>query len=149
MKVIEPLSLDMTELIRGQRAGWALERPFYTDRALFELEMERVILRQWLYAGHVSRIPRPGDYFTYQVGTEPFIILRGDDGEVRALLNVCRHKGAKLCLDGAGSVKKLVCPYHQWLYDTDGASCGRATCRTASIPLSSASTAPTSKSPTA
>jgi phenylpropionate dioxygenase-like ring-hydroxylating dioxygenase large terminal subunit len=121
MKVTEPRSLEMTELIRGQRAGWALERPFYTDPALFEREMERVILRQWLYAGHISRIPHPGDYFTYQVGAEPFLILRGDDGEVRALLNVCRHKGAKLCLEGSGSVRKLVCPYHQWLYDTDGA----------------------------
>src|SRR5437588_3594148 len=111
---------DLGRLIAARRPGWALERRFYTDPALFELELERLFFRQWLYAGHASRIPNPGDYFTYQVGQEPLLLIRGDDGKVRALFNLCRHKGSRICLEECGTVRKLVCPYHQWVYERDG-----------------------------
>lgn len=112
--------MNLETLIAAQRPGWGLDRPFYRDPEIFAREMERIFERQWLFAGHESRIPRPGEYFTYQVGDEPLVIIRGEDGAVRALVNICRHRGSKLCTDPCGSVKKLVCPYHQWVYETDG-----------------------------
>src|SRR2546423_431830 len=111
---------ELPSLIAAQEPGWALERPFYTDPALFEVELEWLFFRQWLYAGHESRIPNPGDYFTYQVGQEPLFLICGDDGEVRALFNICRHKGSRICLEKCGTVRKLVCPYHKWVYERDG-----------------------------
>src|SRR5438270_5097779 len=107
-------------LIARQKPGWALERPFYTDPALFEAELELLFFRQWLYTGHESRIPNAGDYFTYQVGQEPLLLIRGDDGQVRGFFNICRHKGSRICLEPCGTALKLVCPYHQWVYERDG-----------------------------
>ena len=57
-------------LLAGHRAGWGLERDFYTDPGIFAVEMERIFRREWLFAGHHSRIPNPGDYFTFSVGGE-------------------------------------------------------------------------------
>lgn len=111
---------DLQQLLSEQRDGWTLSRPFYREPAIFEQEMERIFSREWLFAGHIARIPHPGDYFTYKVGSEPLVIIRGQDGAVNAVWNVCRHRGALICLEPCGSVKKLVCPYHQWVYETDG-----------------------------
>jgi len=110
----------LADLVAAQRVGWSLDRPFYTDEEIYRLDLEAIFKRYWLYAGHASRIPRPGDYFTYQVGDEPLIVIRGADGEVNALYNVCRHRGSLVCLGESGHVKKLACPYHQWIYETDG-----------------------------
>ena len=110
----------LADLIAAQREGWSLDRLFYTDEEIYRLDLEAIFKRYWLYAGHASRIPRPGDYVTYQVGDEPLIIIRGADDEVNALYNVCRHRGSLVCLGESGHVKKLACPYHQWIYETDG-----------------------------
>jgi phenylpropionate dioxygenase-like ring-hydroxylating dioxygenase large terminal subunit len=110
----------LAELIARQQPGFSLERSLYTDPAIFALDMERVYLRQWLFAGHVSRIPRPGDYFLHTIAGESIILIRRPDESVRALFNVCRHRGSQLCLQESGTAKKLVCPYHAWVYETDG-----------------------------
>ena len=65
-------------------------------------------------------MPEPGDYVTIEIGAYSLIIVRDDDEEVRALHNVCRHRGSRLLEDPCGSVGNLVCPYHQWTYRTDG-----------------------------
>lgn len=108
------------QLVERSRPGYSLEQPFYTDPDVFALDLERVTFRHWQYAGHVSRLSRPGDYFLYDLAGESLVILRGHDGPVRAFFNVCRHRGSRVCLEEAGTVKKLVCPYHAWVYDTDG-----------------------------
>jgi phenylpropionate dioxygenase-like ring-hydroxylating dioxygenase large terminal subunit len=113
-------SCTLEELVARQRPGFSLEQPFYTDPAIFELDMQRIYGRHWQYVGHVSRIPARGDYFLYTLGRESIIIIRGDKGEVHALFNVCRHRGSHICVAEAGSAKKLVCPYHAWVYDLDG-----------------------------
>lgn len=98
-------------------------REFYHSEELFEREMERVFHRQWLYFGQLSQIPDAGDYLAVEViGGENVIAVRGADGEVRAFLNVCRHRGALLCPRGSGHVQRsrIVCPYHQWTYSPDG-----------------------------
>lgn len=110
----------VAELIRLRRPGFALQQRFYTSPQIFERDMQRVYMRYWLFAGHISRIPEPGDYFTYEVAGESIILIRGAGGKIHGLFNVCRHRGSRLCLEEAGSAKHLVCPYHAWTYGHDG-----------------------------
>ena len=111
----------LEQLYDGYRPGWTLPGPFYTDRDLFEAEAKSIFGRHWLFAGHSCQIPRPGDYFTYQAGGDPIIVIRADDGGINALHNTCRHRGSRLCAHGAGYARRLVCPYHNWTYDGNGA----------------------------
>ena len=71
-------------------------------------------------AGHESQIPNNGDYIVARMDKESAIVVRGDDGQIRAFANVCRHRGSLVCLNNAGSVRKFVCPYHGWTYDVNG-----------------------------
>src|SRR5581483_8943858 len=111
---------DLATLIAQRRAGWSLERPFYTDPSIFARDLERVFMRHWLFAGHVSQVRNPGDYFLFEIGSESLIVIRGQDHQVRALFNVCRHRGSRLCAEAAGNKRSLVCPYHQWVFKCDG-----------------------------
>lgn len=115
-------SADLTQLIREHDPGHALARDFYTDPDIFDLDMERMLLRHWFCAGHVSSIPRAGDYIIVDLGSESIILVRNSTGEVRALLNVCRHRGSRLCAGSSGKAPaaRLTCPYHAWTYDLDG-----------------------------
>ena len=108
------------ELIADYRPGYALEQRFYTDPGIYELELERVINRNWVLAGHVSELPEPGDFKVFDVGRESAIIVRSEDGELRAFANVCRHRGSRICLDKNGSGRQFACPYHGWIYHLDG-----------------------------
>jgi phenylpropionate dioxygenase-like ring-hydroxylating dioxygenase large terminal subunit len=115
-------STDLAARIRSCQPGRALARDFYTDPAIFAHDMDRMLLRHWFCAGHVSSIPRAGDYLVVDLGQESIIIIRNSGGEVRALLNVCRHRGSRLCTGRAGKAQsaRLTCPYHAWTYDLDG-----------------------------
>lgn len=112
---------EIQKLIAARRPGWCLDQPFYADESILQADLERVFRRYWLFVGHACQIPHPGDYFTYTLGRDPLLILRDDDGQIQALFNVCRHRGSLLCEPGSGHVKKLVCPYHQWVYEKNGA----------------------------
>jgi hypothetical protein len=70
----------ITELIQRQQPGFSLEQAFYTDPAIFELDLAQVFAAHWQYVGHISRIPNPGAYFLYQFGRESLIITRAEDG---------------------------------------------------------------------
>jgi Rieske 2Fe-2S family protein len=111
----------LSDLIGRHRPGYGLEQPFYTDPEIFATDMERIFQRYWLYAGHVSQIANPGDFFTFEVGPESLVVIRGRDQRINALFNVCRHRGARVCLEESGHAKRLTCPYHHWVYDCDGA----------------------------
>ena len=111
---------SLAELISERQPGRALEQRFYTDAAIYELELERVVYRNWIVAGHASELPEPGDFKTFNVGRESAILVRGGDGELRAFANVCRHRGSLVCLESHGNTDKFMCPYHGWLYDIDG-----------------------------
>jgi phenylpropionate dioxygenase-like ring-hydroxylating dioxygenase large terminal subunit len=113
-------SPDIMELVENHRPGWSLDQPFYTSNEVFQQDLERIWMHYWIYVGHVSQLPERGAYFTVQFGEEPVILLRDDTGGVRAFSNVCRHRGSLICNEDQGQVKKLVCPYHQWVYDLDG-----------------------------
>lgn len=109
------------EVLMGKhRQGWGLEQPFYTSPQIFEAEWERIWKKYWLFAGTTAEIPKAGDYFTYKAYHDSIIIIRGDKGEVHAHYNTCRHRGSVVCLEEKGNAPKLMCPYHQWVYNKDG-----------------------------
>jgi len=110
----------VSDLLKQFRTDWSLPQPFYNDPRVFAWDLERIFLKDWLLIDHASRIPRPGDYFLFEVAGESIIVTRGKDGEVHALLNVCRHRGSRVCLEPSGSAQALVCPYHAWSYALDG-----------------------------
>jgi carnitine monooxygenase subunit len=95
--------------------GWV-----YHDADYFGVEMERVIRPAWQIVCHVSDAPRAGDWRTIDLLGESVVVVRGDDGVVRAFANVCRHRAMRIVDGEAGSAKKLVCPYHAWVYELDG-----------------------------
>lgn len=111
---------DLNQLIDRQRERHSLTREFYTDPDIYERDVERIFLRSWLYAGHQSEIPHPGDWFLFDFAGESVIIARGADGAINAMLNVCRHRGSRVCVEQSGCAKRLICPYHGWTYDLDG-----------------------------
>ena len=112
---------ELAHHLAPYRPGWSLPRAFYSDEALYRVDVERIWRRGWLFAGHGCELRNPGDWLTVQVDTDSIIVIRGDDGRVRALHTVCRHRGSQLVTPGRGSAKRIVCPYHQWTYDTAGA----------------------------
>ena len=112
--------VSIDELIARQKPGYALEQRFYTDPDIYALELERIIGRNWILAGHVSELPGPGDFKVLNVANESAIIVRGSDGNINAFANVCRHRGSLVCLEAQGSTRKFSCPYHGWMYDIDG-----------------------------
>ena len=111
---------SIAELIADYQQGYSLDQRFYTDPAIFELELERIITRNWILAGHQSELPEPGDFKVLNVANESAIIVRGSDGILKGFANVCRHRGSLVCLESKGSTRKFVCPYHGWMYDIDG-----------------------------
>lgn len=111
---------SLATLIARQKPGFSLEQPFYTDSEIFERDLAAVVAKQWLYVDHVTRLPEAGDYLLYRVAGEEIILARGDDGEIRAFYNVCRHRGSRVCLVSSGNTKSFTCPYHGWTYALDG-----------------------------
>jgi Rieske 2Fe-2S family protein len=94
---------------------------YYTDPAIFEQEKRNIFEKQWLYVCRAQDVPAPGRFVRASVGDENVIVVRGRDQKLRAFLNVCRHRGATLCLTDSGDVGRSVrCPYHSWSYRLDG-----------------------------
>ena len=108
------------DLLTRQRPGYSLDQAFYVDPDLFALDLERIHYRDWLYAIPACAVPKPGSYVTHRVGAYGLMIVRGQDGQIRAFHNTCRHRGSIICKGASGHVPKLVCPYHQWTYELDG-----------------------------
>ncbi len=108
------------EAISGLIEPGRIHRRVYTDADIFELEMERIFGRAWVFVGHESQVPNPGDYRTTDIGRQPVILIRHSDGGVRVLRNRCSHRGARICNAPCGTMKRLTCPYHGWSFDTDG-----------------------------
>lgn len=93
----------------------------YIDPDFFALERAAVWHRTWLYAGHIDQLPEPGSFFLWTYGSAPILVLRGDDGEIRAFYNTCRHRGAPVVRAQEGKAgTTLVCGYHGWTYDRQG-----------------------------
>jgi Rieske 2Fe-2S family protein len=115
-------SIDLDDMIARHAPGRALEREFYTDSRIFERDMERMLLRHWFCAGHAAAVPHAGDFLLVELGAESVIVVRTQNGAVKALLNVCRHRGSRICAVRSGNAPagRFTCPYHAWTYDLNG-----------------------------
>jgi phenylpropionate dioxygenase-like ring-hydroxylating dioxygenase large terminal subunit len=110
----------LNTLLKNYQPGFSLEQAFYTSEEVLAAEWKYIFHRHWLYAGTVAQIKKPGDYFLYQLANDNIIIIRGNNDEVYAHYNTCTHRGSAICLQEKGNAPKLVCPYHQWVFDKDG-----------------------------
>ena len=111
---------EMVDLLASRQKFFSLPQPFYTDPALYELDLKGIWERQWIFAGPSCQIPEPGDYFTLTIGRSSILVLRDRTRTIRAFYNTCRHRGSKLCETERGRLSSIVCPYHQWTYDFTG-----------------------------
>ena len=112
---------QIKSLIKSQKSNHSLDQQFYVDDIIFKLDLENFFFKQWVFIGHVSRIPNVGDYFLFNIGNESLIIIRDKNDVIHAHFNVCRHRGSRICLEEEGNKKLLICPYHAWSYKIDGA----------------------------
>jgi len=97
----------------------ALDASYYTDPHAFERDKKRILFRTWQYAGHVSQVEKPGDYFAFSICEQNLFTVRGADHVVRSFFNVCMHRAHQV-VEGSGNKRVLVCPYHAWTYELDG-----------------------------
>jgi len=114
---VPDLSRRLSEFVEPYR----VRREVYTDPAIFELEMQRIHERVWVYCGHESQVPKPGDYYAVQIGRQPMVMVRGADGKVNVLYNRCPHRGNMMVGDRHGSSGEFFrCSYHAWTFHHDG-----------------------------
>ncbi|ABQ67299.1 Rieske (2Fe-2S) domain protein [Rhizorhabdus wittichii RW1] len=107
-------------LLDERKPHHSLPQPFYRDADLFDHDMEAIFHRSWLLVGFEAELAEPGSYLALTIGRSPILLVRQKDGTVAGFFNSCRHRGAQICADGHGRAARLVCPYHQWTYGTDG-----------------------------
>ncbi len=101
-----------------------MDQIFYQDPDVYQRELDRIFMKSWLYTGHISQVPNIGDYFLYELANESVIITRDSKNTIKALINVCRHRGSRVCLKSCGQQKSFVCPYHGWVFKLDGSLLG-------------------------
>lgn len=113
-------SADIQELVSRREKGKSLEAPFYNASEILDLDIAVIFNRHWIFVAVEPELPEPGDCITVEVGRASILLLRGDDMEIRAFHNVCRHRGAKLIDERATTIGNIVCRYHGWTYNEDG-----------------------------
>jgi phenylpropionate dioxygenase-like ring-hydroxylating dioxygenase large terminal subunit len=119
-RTLDALLDDLAEYLGlPETRCFSLSREAYISQELYELEVKEIFEKSWLCVGRDEYVPKAGDYYTIDVMDEPVIIVRGADGTVRALNAACRHR-SMLVVQGRGNAKHFICPYHAWVYGTDG-----------------------------
>ncbi len=98
-----------------------VHRLCYTDQDIFDLEIKNIFEKTWQYCGHDTQIPKAGDFFTFQIGRQPMVMVRAEDGKIHVLYNRCAHRGVQVCGSRKGHAEgALTCPYHSWRFHFDG-----------------------------
>lgn len=112
--------MNQSALLTSLEQGYTLPADWYTDPLRFVQERACIFRRSWQYIGLVEQVSQPGDFFTCTLGNVPVVVTRDADGQLHALINVCRHRGSELVLQECGTRKTLQCHYHAWTYNLDG-----------------------------
>jgi len=115
---MNPLAIE--DLIAEHKSGHALAQEFYLSSEVFEKDVENIVLKSWVLVGHQSQVSEVGEFFLSRIAGESVIVVRSDEQTINALINVCRHRGSRVCLQSQGRASRFVCPYHAWTYDLDG-----------------------------
>ena len=108
------------ELISKYQGSQSLPRQFYTSETVYKMDIQHYWNHSWIWVGHINQIPNVGDFFLFDYGYESVIIARDKNGSVNAFLNVCRHRGSRVCIEKSGNTRLFVCPYHAWTYELNG-----------------------------
>src|ERR1700745_2750632 len=119
MSCIERYRPDLVDPAAGR-----VSREIFVNEEIYREGLEGLFARVWLFVGHESQIPNPGDYFVSGMGEESVILCRDRAGQVHVFLNSCRHRGMKVCRYDEGNTPVFTCPYHGWSYATDGTLVG-------------------------
>jgi phenylpropionate dioxygenase-like ring-hydroxylating dioxygenase large terminal subunit len=109
--------MNVRQLVEPDR----VHRTVYTDQQIFDRELTQIFERVWVYCGHQTQVPQPGDYYAFSIGRQPMFMVRGKDGQIHVLHNRCPHRGVQLVGNQKGNVGgALVCSYHAWSFQLDG-----------------------------
>ena len=119
MNVISRHLCDLGRFDADPAKSYTIPANYYIDPAIYEREKEAIFFKAWTYAAHVSQLEASGDYVTVRIADQNIVVMRGQDGVLRAFYNVCSHRAHEL-LQGCGRAKLITCPYHAWTYHTDG-----------------------------
>src|ERR1700704_2976283 len=114
----EPMDTAMTQLVDADRG--LISRRIFIEPEIYQEEQRQIFARCWLFLCHDSQIPEPGDFLTTYMGEDPVLVVRDSAGAVHAFLNVCRHRGNRLCRADTGNTASFTCAYHGWTYRNDG-----------------------------
>ena len=113
------MMLDKIEEAK-QKPGFSLPAYFFNSAVVYQSDLDKIIYKSWLYACHVSEIPEKGDFVTVKIDNSSVIITREKEGGINALMNSFRHRGSVVCTEEKGNAKSFICPYHAWVYNTQG-----------------------------
>jgi phenylpropionate dioxygenase-like ring-hydroxylating dioxygenase large terminal subunit len=117
MSLTNPASVNgLVDVDRG-----IISREIFVNDEIYQQEREQIFARAWLFVGHASQIPRPGDFIASSMGEESVLLCRDTGGGIHVFLNSCRHRGMKVCRFDEGNAAEFPCPYHGWTYANDGA----------------------------
>ena len=113
------MDLELESLVQSD--GSLVRRELFWREDIYQLELEKIFVKSWAFLCHESQIPNSGDFFSTYIGEDPVLVVRQPDGSIRAFLNVCRHRGMKVCPADHGNARSFICSYHGWTYSSAGA----------------------------
>lgn len=112
--------MDPANLVVEETNSFTVSPACYREPELFNRELEQVFHKSWIFLGHESEVPNPGDFKSTRIGKQPVFVSRDNTGSVHAFLNICPHRGTTICREETGNVRAFVCPYHSWTFDLTG-----------------------------